>query len=369
MRAITNVRTFALLFAFAVATAGFAAEPKPLVFTEGNFFVGPQPYSMYVEYFLPEHPTHKTPIVLIHGCCTTGAGFVSTPDGREGWAKYFVRHGWKTYVVDQPGHGRSPMPPDYATMSLQHAVDDSVALVKKIGRSVFLVHSIGGVIGWKLCETVPDQVAAIIGVAPVPPANIPKGSFPAASAIGQSFVTSGPGPYLPEDKPAWYKLDAAKSAFASASNFPTEAMDQYYPSLVPESARAINELMNIDGKGLAVDPQEVCKRPEADCDRRSGSAASARGGCADRSFRGRRTYLPGGRRPAGPRPSHVSGQRKRENCAGHSGLACEERTLTVSSSRICLRDLRRRRSSRVRIICERVIRYSRAPLPAFALWS
>jgi pimeloyl-ACP methyl ester carboxylesterase len=254
---------FFLLVVFAAAIAGYPAEPQPAPFTEGNFFVGAEPYPMYVEYFFPAKPTHKTPIVLIHGCCTTGAGFVSTPDGREGWAKYFVRHGWKTYVVDQPGHGRSPMPQEYPTMSLQHAVDDSVALVNKIGRSVFIVHSIGGMIGWKICETVPDQVAAIIGVAPVPPANMPKGSFPAATAIGQSFVSSGTGPYLPEDNPAWYKLEAAKNAFASASLFPVEAMDQYYASLVPESPRAINELMNKDGMGLTADPKKFSKVPKA----------------------------------------------------------------------------------------------------------
>jgi len=251
-----------LAVTFVAALAAYSAEPAPAKFKEGNFFVGANPYSMYVESFIPEKPTHATPIVLVHGCCTTGAGFVSTPDGREGWAMYFVRHGWKTYVVDQPGHGRSPMPQDYPTMSLQHGVDDSVALVKKIGRSVFLVHSIGGMIGWKLCDTVPDQIAAIIGVAPVPPANMPKGSFPAASAIGQSFVSSGTGPYLPETQPAWYKLEAAKSAFASASLFPTNAMDQYYASLVPESPRAINELMNKDGMGLTADPRKFANVPK-----------------------------------------------------------------------------------------------------------
>jgi pimeloyl-ACP methyl ester carboxylesterase len=239
-----------------------AAEPQPVLFTEGNFFVGPEPFPMYVEYFLPAKPTHETPIVLVHGCCTTGAGFVSTPDGREGWAKYFVRQGWKTYVVDLPGHGRSPMPESYSTMSLQRAVDDNVALLKKIGRSIFIVHSIGGMIGWKLCETVPNEVAAMIGVAPVPPANMPKGSFPAASAIGQSFVTSGPGPYLPEDRPAWFKLGVAKDAFASATLFPSEAMDEYYASLVPESPRAINELMNKDGMGLTADPQKFATVPK-----------------------------------------------------------------------------------------------------------
>lgn len=257
-----KINRFMLLFAFAVAIHGYAADAQPVTFTEGNFFVGSEPFPMYVEYFLPAKAAHQTPIVLIHGCCTTGAGFVSTPDGREGWAIYLVRNGWKVYVVDQPGHGRSPMPPEYPTMSLQHAVDDSVALVKKIGRSVFIVHSIGGMIGWKICDTIPDQVAAIVGVAPVPPANMPAGSFPAASAIGQSFTESGPGPYLPEDKPAWYKFDVAKKAFASATNFPTEAMDQYYPSLVAESPRSINELMNKDGMGLTADPKKIANVPK-----------------------------------------------------------------------------------------------------------
>lgn len=262
MRSKLKIILLVLLFALGVATTGDAAAGQPIAFTEGNFFVGPQPFPMYVEYFIPIKPTHETPIVLIHGCCTTGSGFVSTPDGREGWAKYFVRHGWKTYVVDQPGHGRSPMAEQYPTMSLQRAVDDNVALLKKIGRAIFIVHSIGGMIGWKLCDTVPDQVAAVIGVAPVPPANIPKGSFPAATAIGQSFVTSGSGPYLPEDKPAWYKLEVAKEAFASATLFPSDAMDQYYATLVPESPRAVNELMNKDGMGLTADPKNIANIPK-----------------------------------------------------------------------------------------------------------
>ena len=154
------------------------------------------------------------------------------------------------------------MPENYPTMSLQHAVDDTVVLLKKIGPAILIVHSIGGMIGWKVCDTAPSQVAAIIGVAPVPPANMPKGSFPAATAIGQSFMNSGTGPYLPEDKPAWYKLDVAKQAFASASQFPSEAMDQYYASLVPESPRAINELMNKDGMGLTADPAKIAKIPK-----------------------------------------------------------------------------------------------------------
>ena len=36
-----------------------------------------------------------------------GTTYTGTPDGREGWAQYFVRRGYAVYVVDQPGRGRS----------------------------------------------------------------------------------------------------------------------------------------------------------------------------------------------------------------------------------------------------------------------
>jgi hypothetical protein len=37
---------------------------------------------------------------------------MGTPDGRPGWATMLVQKGYKVYVVDRPGHGRSPFHPD-----------------------------------------------------------------------------------------------------------------------------------------------------------------------------------------------------------------------------------------------------------------
>ena len=44
---------------------------------------------------------------MIHGGSQTGTNFTGTPDGREGWAQYFVRRGHAVYVVDQVARGRS----------------------------------------------------------------------------------------------------------------------------------------------------------------------------------------------------------------------------------------------------------------------
>ena len=61
----------------------------------------------YVEFQIPSKQTHAWPIVMIHGLGQTGNNFTGTPDGREGWAQFFLRQGYAVYVVDQPGRGRS----------------------------------------------------------------------------------------------------------------------------------------------------------------------------------------------------------------------------------------------------------------------
>src|SRR5262245_11602685 len=62
---------------------------------------------MYVEIRIPARQTHPYPIIMVHGGSMSGTNYTGTPDGREGWAQYFVRRGYAVYVVDQPGRGRS----------------------------------------------------------------------------------------------------------------------------------------------------------------------------------------------------------------------------------------------------------------------
>jgi pimeloyl-ACP methyl ester carboxylesterase len=101
--------------ALAQQTEQGTADRQPLVIAEqGNFFVGGE-YNedgqvvgqMYVEYQVPNNRKHPYPIIFIHGGGQIGAGWWRTPDGREGWAQYFLRRGYAVYVVDQPARGRS----------------------------------------------------------------------------------------------------------------------------------------------------------------------------------------------------------------------------------------------------------------------
>ncbi|MBT9432925.1 hypothetical protein JZM24_13700 [Candidatus Sodalis endolongispinus] len=54
----------------------------------------------WVQYFLPAAAAHNLPLSFWHGGSLTGAMWESTPDGREGWLHYFLRHGWPVYNVD-----------------------------------------------------------------------------------------------------------------------------------------------------------------------------------------------------------------------------------------------------------------------------
>jgi pimeloyl-ACP methyl ester carboxylesterase len=74
-------------------------------------------------------------------------------------------------------------------VSLYRIVDDSVELLDKVGRAVVLVHSLSGVPGWKLCETVPNSVARTVAIAPAPPANISGGY---ASELRTRFILTSP---------------------------------------------------------------------------------------------------------------------------------------------------------------------------------
>lgn len=65
---------------------------------------------MYVHYRIPEGDP-STPIVMVHGSNGSGTIWETTPDGREGWATWFVRQGHPVFVVDHAGRGRSGFDP------------------------------------------------------------------------------------------------------------------------------------------------------------------------------------------------------------------------------------------------------------------
>ena len=192
---------------------------------------------MYVGYQIPAERRHTLPLVLVHGGGGQGTDYLQTPDGRPGWASFFLRRGHAVYVVDRPALGRSPYHPDLhgaptppptyehllrlfvaperhpdlypqarlhtqwpggaepgdpvldqfmaplgaslADLGLVHREMRrlAAALLDRIGPAVLLTHSAGGPFGWLAADERPRLVRGIVAVEPLGPpfARTPTG--------------------------------------------------------------------------------------------------------------------------------------------------------------------------------------------------
>ncbi len=88
---------------------------------------------LYVEYFIPKGANRNSvPVVLTH-TALSGVVWRTTPDGREGWAEYFVRRGHPVFVIDPPGTGRAGLDIDDINMAAKGQTPPVAA--DMIGRS------------------------------------------------------------------------------------------------------------------------------------------------------------------------------------------------------------------------------------------
>jgi pimeloyl-ACP methyl ester carboxylesterase len=114
---VTRHTKITLGVALAAASLPIAvAQQRPFVsrdfFYVGGKYVGPPGQEvmagqMYVEEIRPRRVTQKYPMVFFHGGSETATNWMGTPDGRPGWADYFLEQGYAVYLVDQPARGRS----------------------------------------------------------------------------------------------------------------------------------------------------------------------------------------------------------------------------------------------------------------------
>ena len=231
-------RLMAGILATGLAVACAAAQDAPLTIRQqGYFFVG-QSYvtvgdkqfvggQAYVEFQIPAQQTHPHPVVMVHGGSQSGSNFTGTPDGREGWAQYFLKKGYAVYVVDQVGRGRAAYRPELYAPAASTAIPQAlqrfvapekenlwpqaklhnqwpgrgeqgdpatdqflasqlpsisdfaqqqklnraalVALLDRIGPAIVLTHSQSGAFGWPVANDRPHLVKALVQVEPSGP--------------------------------------------------------------------------------------------------------------------------------------------------------------------------------------------------------
>ncbi|KAJ3527273.1 hypothetical protein NMY22_g9849 [Coprinellus aureogranulatus] len=197
---------------------------------------------IYVEHLVPLSAWQPYPLVFIPGKGMAGTNFLNTPDGRPGWADFFLSNGYEVYIVDTPARGRSPWQRDldgpqtsfdvrrieerftatrlhnlwpqsslhtqwpgngiagdetfdnfYASI-VPHLQSDVEAaeklkyagtkLLDRIGDVVLVTHSHSGQYGWILADARPKNVKAIVALEPLGP--------PFSEAVFPPFANARP---------------------------------------------------------------------------------------------------------------------------------------------------------------------------------
>ena len=238
-----HMRAFfgAALLAASIASSASAEGLPTIAAKRSAFFVGGA-YSgeagkeimrgqMYVEYLAPKKITQKYPLILVHGAAQTAINWMNTPDGRKGWAEFFLEKGYAIYMVDQPARGRSAWHPNidgalrtftaqtierqftapefykawpqaekhtqwpgsgekkgrmgdpifdhFFASQVQSLASDietqermmaaSAALLDRTGPAILVTHSQSGMLGWVMAEARPKLVKGILTIEPSGP--------------------------------------------------------------------------------------------------------------------------------------------------------------------------------------------------------
>lgn len=201
---------------------------------------------MYIQFQVPTKIRYQEPIIMIPGGAHTGACYESTPDGREGWRNYFLRKGFRVYVVDWPGTGRSGHHPHFCTLTGEMVVSLLSQLLEKIKSicpAILITHSMSGAYGWKVAEKVPRLISKIVALAPAPPGNLMKESNEKFSDVVKA--------------PIIISKEEAKRMWANAPRFPQDNCEDYYNSLAALSPGLANERVNYKQSQLTIAPSRL----------------------------------------------------------------------------------------------------------------
>ncbi|MDR7084257.1 pimeloyl-ACP methyl ester carboxylesterase [Arthrobacter ginsengisoli] len=90
-----------------VRTGGFFLPGDPQQSDAGPWQLGPA----WVQWEAPADGAARTPWVLVHGGGGQSTDWLGIEDGAPGWAPRLVDAGFPAYLLDRPGHGRSPYDP------------------------------------------------------------------------------------------------------------------------------------------------------------------------------------------------------------------------------------------------------------------
>lgn len=254
----------------------------------GEFHTGKY---LYAEYWIPKQVRQPYPIVLVHGGTGQGLDWMTTPDGRRGWALQLVEQGYKVYVVDRPGQGRPPFVPDVhgnfpaqaptyeaaqqdvSALGALHtqwpgtgAVDDraldqflagqgpaipsaagaemawrfsGARLLDETGPAIIVTHGDGSRFAWVVADERPNLVKGIVAIEPAGPlATGGRGGGANGGAQPPRTLTATPV--------AFEKFGAVAIAIVTAEASPASQRDPATVAFLQQAGRSVDRIVLAD---------------------------------------------------------------------------------------------------------------------------
>lgn len=256
-----------------IFSAGGTVIESDGTFDVSNYYTSREGSTAHVDhanvlYQIPENNT-ELPMVFLHGYGQSRMGWMTTPDGREGWSDMFLRMGHSVWLVDQPRRGEAGQTSVAGTMTTtpsdqtwytqfpqgeevldqffrqmtpdtgmdnaagDQSIDNTVVaqavaaaideIYDRTGQdSILVTHSQGGLPGWEV-PLYTDHVAAIVAIEPGAAPEVDSDAY--SAMVEQNIpVTFYYGDYIGEeftDVPAaamWSMMAASADTFTEAYN-------------------------------------------------------------------------------------------------------------------------------------------------------
>lgn len=106
-----------------IFSAGGTVTTSEGTFDVANYYTSREGSTSHVDhanvlYQIPEEDT-GLPMVFLHGYGQSRMGWMTTPDGREGWSDMFLRKGHSVWLIDQPRRGEAGQSSVAGTMTAE----------------------------------------------------------------------------------------------------------------------------------------------------------------------------------------------------------------------------------------------------------
>ena len=106
-----------------IFSAGGTVTQSDGTFDVANYYTSRAGSTSHVDhanvlYQIPEDAS-ELPMVFLHGYGQSRMGWMTTPDGREGWSDLFLRMGHSVWLIDQPRRGEAGQTSVAGTMTTE----------------------------------------------------------------------------------------------------------------------------------------------------------------------------------------------------------------------------------------------------------